>query len=169
MLKAMNKPLAKFVRRQGRVVTFLFLLASVFIILYVISTRESLDLEGSETLEQLTTPQYRSPLDSKTKQRREAVIRTFQHAWGGYKAFAWGEDELLPLSKKGTKRFLLGGMIADVLDTMILMGLKEEIAQACCHNRCSMRMTAHQRVAHITGEAVADHSRRKQSDRCQPF
>jgi len=60
---------------------------------------------------------------------RDAVVRTFHHAWGGYKAFAWGEDELLPLSKKGTHRFGLGGMIADNLDVMHLMGLKEELKQ----------------------------------------
>jgi len=128
MIRAVNKQMAKFMRR--RPILLLVLAGSFFTLFYIIATRESIQFEGSEILERLSTPQFAMPLDTKTKERRAAVVRTFQHAWGGYKAFAWGEDELLPLSKKGTKRFLLGGLIADVLDTMHLMGLKEEIAQA---------------------------------------
>lgn len=142
-MRVLNKALVKFIRRHGRTTASMFLAGSLFIIMYVISTRESLDLEGTETLERITTPQFKMPLDSKTKKRREAVVRTFQHAWGGYKAFAWGEDELLPLSKKGTKRFMLGGMIADVIDTMHLMGLKEEISQARLHIDLTSRSPSH--------------------------
>jgi len=56
------------------------------------------------------------------------VREEFLHAWNGYKQYAWGHDELKPLSKtyrdwhKGT---LLMTPV-DALDTMILMGLKKE-------------------------------------------
>jgi len=74
--------------------------------------------------------QLKDGLTTESLARRAAVVRTFQHAWGGYKAFAWGKDELLPLSKRGTERFKLGGTIADVLDVMHLMGLQEDLSQA---------------------------------------
>ena len=56
------------------------------------------------------------------------VRSEFLYAWNAYKQYAWGHDELKPLSKsyrdwhKGT---LLMTPV-DALDTMILMGLKDE-------------------------------------------
>jgi len=55
----------------------------------------------------------------------------FLHAWKGYRQYAWGHDELLPVSK-GAKDWHDGHSLymtpVDALDTMILMGLKEEAA-----------------------------------------
>ncbi len=58
----------------------------------------------------------------------DRVRQEFLHAWHGYKQYAWGHDELRPLSKSyhdwyGTS---LDMTPVDALDTMILMGLKNE-------------------------------------------
>ena len=51
----------------------------------------------------------------------------FQHAWKGYCDHAWGKDTLKPVSKRGDDNFLgMGITILDALDTMWIMGLKEE-------------------------------------------
>lgn len=52
----------------------------------------------------------------------------FLHAWQGYKKYAWGHDELMPLSHAPHdwhSRTLYMTPV-DALDTMLLMGLKEE-------------------------------------------
>jgi mannosidase alpha-like ER degradation enhancer 2 len=52
----------------------------------------------------------------------------FLYAWNAYKQYAWGHDELKPLSKSardwyGTSLYMTP---VDALDTMILMGLNDE-------------------------------------------
>ena len=74
----------------------------------------------------------------------ERVRRDFLHAWSGYKRYAWGHDELKPLTHSyrdwystptrasatrvgdpgGTSSLLM--TMVDALDTMILMGLTDE-------------------------------------------
>src|SRR5690242_1097896 len=52
----------------------------------------------------------------------------FLYAWNAYKQYAWGHDELKPLSK-GSHDWYPGTLLmtpVDALDTMILMGLTEE-------------------------------------------
>ena len=60
------------------------------------------------------------------------VRQEFLHAWNGYKQYAWGHDELKPLSKGyhdwyGTSLLMTP---VDALDTMILMGLKDQANEA---------------------------------------
>ncbi|KAM9793477.1 endoplasmic reticulum mannosyl-oligosaccharide 1,2-alpha-mannosidase isoform 1-T2 [Syngnathus typhle] len=62
--------------------------------------------------------------------RLEAVRDAFRHAWKGYKDYAWGHDELKPISKSFSEWFGLGLTLIDSLDTMWIMGLKEEFAEA---------------------------------------
>lgn len=58
------------------------------------------------------------------------VKAEFVHAWKGYKKYAWGHDDLKPLSKSYhdwyTEPLLMTPV--DALDTMMLMGLKDEYA-----------------------------------------
>jgi len=59
---------------------------------------------------------------------RAAVRAEFLHAWNGYKKYAWGHDDLKPLSK-GYHDWYADPLLmtpVDALDTMILMGLKDE-------------------------------------------
>uniref|UniRef100_A0A673IF73 alpha-1,2-Mannosidase n=1 Tax=Sinocyclocheilus rhinocerous TaxID=307959 RepID=A0A673IF73_9TELE len=62
--------------------------------------------------------------------RLEAVREAFRHAWKGYKNFAWGHDELKPISNSYGEWFGLGLTLIDALDTMWILGLKEEFAEA---------------------------------------
>lgn len=70
------------------------------------------------------------PLQSNHSARQRAVVDAFRHAWKGYRTYAWGKDELLPISKTSNEWFNLGLTLVDSLDTMWLMGLSEEFAEA---------------------------------------
>lgn len=54
------------------------------------------------------------------------------HAWNGYKKFAWGHDQLLPLSGSYAEFFVpghpIGLSIIEALDTLYVMGLDDEVA-----------------------------------------
>jgi hypothetical protein len=58
-------------------------------------------------------------------ERQRAVVAAFKHAWHGYKKFAWGHDNLLPLSNGFSDWFGLGMTIVDSLDTIYIMDLQE--------------------------------------------
>lgn len=58
-----------------------------------------------------------------------------QHAWNGYVAHAWGANELRPISKTGHSASIfgsssMGATIVDALDTLYIMGMKEEFDKA---------------------------------------
>lgn len=63
------------------------------------------------------------------------VKSEFLHAWNGYKKYAWGHDDLRPLSK--TPHDWYGQSLlmtpVDALDTMILMGLYDEAKNTRAH------------------------------------
>jgi mannosyl-oligosaccharide alpha-1,2-mannosidase len=58
----------------------------------------------------------------------------FLHAWNGYKSFAWGFDEVKPVSGTHADFFVdghsFGLSMVEALDTLYLMGLDDELA-AC--------------------------------------
>jgi len=63
------------------------------------------------------------------RQKLAAGVRAeFLHAWDGYKKYAWGHDDLKPLSKTYHDWYAEPLLMTpvDALDTMIIMGLKEE-------------------------------------------
>ena len=62
--------------------------------------------------------------------RQRKVVDAFEHAWRGYERYAWGRDELHPISQKGTDWFGLGLTLVDALDTMHMMGLVNEFSRA---------------------------------------
>jgi hypothetical protein len=51
--------------------------------------------------------------DAEIAQKRRAVKEAMVHSWEGYKTFAWGDDELQPLSKKGKNWLNVGATIVD--------------------------------------------------------
>jgi|SRR5579859_519144 len=61
----------------------------------------------------------------------DRVRQEFLHAWNGYKQYAWGHDELKPLSKgyEDWHKAPLYMTPVDSLDTMIVMGLDQEAAK----------------------------------------
>ncbi|CAI9175174.1 unnamed protein product [Rangifer tarandus platyrhynchus] len=62
--------------------------------------------------------------------RQKAVVDAFLHAWAGYRKFAWGHDELKPLTRSFSEWFGLGLTLVDALDTMWILGLKKEFQEA---------------------------------------
>ncbi|KQJ84444.1 mannosyl-oligosaccharide 1,2-alpha-mannosidase MNS1 isoform X2 [Brachypodium distachyon] len=63
--------------------------------------------------------------------RREKVKDAMLHAWNSYVKYAWGMDELQPRSKNGVNSFGgLGATLVDSLDTLYIMGLKDEFRKA---------------------------------------
>ncbi|MBI4429044.1 MAG: glycoside hydrolase family 47 protein [Ignavibacteriales bacterium] len=62
----------------------------------------------------------------------ESVKVEFLHAWNGYRNYAWGHDALKPLSKQphdwyGVSLYMTP---VDAFDTILLMGLSKEAAEA---------------------------------------
>ncbi|XP_075216552.1 mannosyl-oligosaccharide alpha-1,2-mannosidase IA-like [Lycorma delicatula] len=73
-------------------------------------------------------------LDNTTLQRRNKTVEMMKHAWNNYVRYAWGENELRPVSKSGNTATAfglakLGVTIIDALDTLYIMGLHEEFNQ----------------------------------------
>lgn len=66
------------------------------------------------------------------KEMREKVTEACRHAWQGYKQYAWGYDELLPLTKKGKNWYKHPLLVTpvDVFDTFVLLGMEEEANEA---------------------------------------
>ncbi|GBB94547.1 hypothetical protein RclHR1_02380006 [Rhizophagus clarus] len=63
--------------------------------------------------------------------RRESIKQGFLHAWNGYVKYAWGSDEVLPLSNQSSNGYNgWGATMVDALDTMWIMDLKEEFKNA---------------------------------------
>ncbi len=66
------------------------------------------------------------------KRKLAAQVRAeFLHAWRGYQQYAWGHDELRPLTKTYHDWYEqpLYMTQVDALDTLLLLGLKDEAAQ----------------------------------------
>ncbi|XP_069751613.1 mannosyl-oligosaccharide 1,2-alpha-mannosidase IA-like isoform X2 [Narcine bancroftii] len=68
------------------------------------------------------------------RSQREKVKEMMKFAWDNYRRYAWGTNELKPLSKNGHASGLFGGLsgatIVDSLDTLFIMGLHEEFREA---------------------------------------
>ena len=63
--------------------------------------------------------------------KRQMVVGAAVHSWKGYEDHAWGYDELQPLTQEGKET--LGGLgvtIVDSLDTLWLMGLKDQFGRS---------------------------------------
>src|SRR5574340_1331734 len=59
------------------------------------------------------------------------VRAEFLHAWDGYRRYAWGHDELRPLSRKPFDWYGQSLLMTpvDALDTLVLMGLKQRATE----------------------------------------
>ncbi|KAI1436024.1 glycoside hydrolase [Xylaria sp. CBS 124048] len=80
---------------------------------------------------QAPKPQEDAILRDERLRRLAAVKESFLHSWEGYKNYAWGHDEVRPVT--GLSKDPFGGWAAtlvDSLDTLWLMGLKDEFDRA---------------------------------------
>ena len=65
------------------------------------------------------------------EERRVAIRNEFRQSWNSYKEFAWAQDELRPVTAQGEESFGgWGATLVDSLDTLWIMGLKEEFYEA---------------------------------------
>ncbi|GAU49242.1 hypothetical protein TSUD_382740 [Trifolium subterraneum] len=63
--------------------------------------------------------------------RQQKVKEAFTYAWSGYKKYAMGYDELMPVSQRGIDGLGgLGATVVDALDTAMIMGIDEVVAEA---------------------------------------
>ena len=79
----------------------------------------------------VVTEEMKKESDVLGKKRRELIKNGMKFAWSAYKSFAWGRDELLPLSRSGKDNWGGVGMtLVDSLDTLWIMGMKVEFEEA---------------------------------------
>ncbi|XP_071006595.1 mannosyl-oligosaccharide 1,2-alpha-mannosidase IA-like [Oncorhynchus clarkii lewisi] len=74
------------------------------------------------------------PSDPETKERREKIKEMMKFAWDSYKRYAWGSNELRPVSMQGHSSNLFGSIkgatIVDALDTLYVMEMYEDFEMA---------------------------------------
>ncbi len=74
------------------------------------------------------TPALRPVSDTESAALAQRVKDEMRHAWQGYKQYAWGHDALKPLSHSAHDWYGQSLMMTpvDALDTLLLMGLRDE-------------------------------------------
>lgn len=70
--------------------------------------------------------------DAEKKIMQVRVVDAAKHAWNGYKQYAWGKDDLQPLSKTGKNWYTRSLLMTpiDSYDTFIMLGMKKEAGEA---------------------------------------
>jgi mannosyl-oligosaccharide alpha-1,2-mannosidase len=69
--------------------------------------------------------------DKKGQKRADEIKKAMSWIWSNYHQYAYGHDELKPVSKRGNDPWgFMGVTLVDSLDTLWLMGLKDEFWQA---------------------------------------
>ena len=87
-----------------------------------------------------------APLKVEHTNRQKEVVASFMHAWKAYKRYAWGKDELKPISRSSNDWFNLGLTLIDSLDSMWLMGLDDEFNEAADWVRSDMNIAQNKDV-----------------------
>ncbi|KAI9505470.1 glycoside hydrolase, partial [Coemansia spiralis] len=68
------------------------------------------------------------------EERRDAVKAAMKHAWEGYRQYAFGDDELQPVTNRSNNKWGGWGVtLVDALDTLYIMGLHKEFNQGVTH------------------------------------
>uniref|UniRef100_A0A8C2FKR7 alpha-1,2-Mannosidase n=1 Tax=Cyprinus carpio TaxID=7962 RepID=A0A8C2FKR7_CYPCA len=74
------------------------------------------------------------PADPDIKAKRAKIKEMMQFSWDNYKRYAWGSNELRPVSKQGHSSNLFGSLkgatIVDALDTLYIMEMYDEFEAA---------------------------------------
>jgi len=73
--------------------------------------------------------------DPLSRARRKFIKEMMKHAWGGYVAHAWGQNEVRPVSKSANTGTIFGASkagatIVDSMTTLYIMGMEEEFLEA---------------------------------------
>jgi mannosyl-oligosaccharide alpha-1,2-mannosidase len=85
-----------------------------------------------------------------------AVVNAMTHAWAAYRKYAWGHDELKPVSKSWQEWMGIGLTIVDSIDTLYIMGLDQEygIARDWILNNMSLERDVEVQMFEITIRAL---------------
>ena len=83
----------------------------------------------------LPTPEQSRDPNPEIEKRRLFVKEMMKEAWKNYVLYAWGENELKPLTKEPKRDSIFGGAkigvtIVDSMDTLFIMDMKQEFNQA---------------------------------------
>lgn len=83
-------------------------------------------------LAQAAAPALTPVTETESAALAQRVKEEMRHAWQGYKQYAWGHDALSPLSKKPRDWYEHSLLMTpvDALDTLVIMGLKDEANEA---------------------------------------
>jgi mannosidase alpha-like ER degradation enhancer 2 len=83
-------------------------------------------------LAQAAAPVLKPVTDAESAALAQRVKDEMHHAWQGYKQYAWGHDALNPLSKTPRDWYEHSLLMTpvDALDTLVLMGLKDDANEA---------------------------------------
>ncbi|KUJ13163.1 seven-hairpin glycosidase [Mollisia scopiformis] len=86
---------------------------------------------SNATLPACKSVQYAFPSGTGGNATRAAAVKeAYQYAFNAYVEYAWGYDELQPLSKTGTNDWYGWGVtVVDGLDTAIVMNLTDEVSK----------------------------------------
>ena len=63
-------------------------------------------------------------------ERREQVKGVMRRAWNAYRNYAWGADEIKPVSNRSHDWLRLGATLVDCLDNLWIMGMMKEFKEA---------------------------------------
>eukprot|EP01023_Acetabularia_acetabulum_P013933 TRINITY_DN16811_c2_g1_i2.p3 TRINITY_DN16811_c2_g1~~TRINITY_DN16811_c2_g1_i2.p3 ORF type:complete len:123 (+),score=17.35 TRINITY_DN16811_c2_g1_i2:3-371(+) len=71
------------------------------------------------------------------QERRRAVKEAMKHAWDGYTQYAWGYDELEPLSKNGKNAWKIGSYYCGCVGYALYNGAHKGVQCRCgiCQKR----------------------------------
>lgn len=100
-----------------------------------VTNTHRLPRRSSKTLPRI---EHSQPIDrfamTENANRREAVRVAFKESWDAYTRYAWGADELKPLSN-GRQKTLhgWGAQIVDALDALWIMGFKDDFRAGVRH------------------------------------
>lgn len=104
--------------------------------------RQKHPVEGEYKRPPTGAPQdlHRIQHDFDTKQqwtqesRRREVIKSFKQCWSLYSKYAWGRDQLNPLSLTASDSFSgWGATLVDTLDSLLILDMQHEFQQALTH------------------------------------
>jgi mannosidase alpha-like ER degradation enhancer 2 len=86
----------------------------------------------AQSAEPVLKPTLKPVSDAESAALAQRVKDEMRHAWQGYKQYAWGHDALKPLSKTPHDWYEHSLLMTpvDALDTLVLMGLKDEANEA---------------------------------------
>lgn len=78
-----------------------------------------------KAIENMEPVEERKAFKGPTNDRQRAVVAAAKHAWSGYKKYAWGHDNLKPISMAPYDWFGLALTLVDSLDTLYIMNLQK--------------------------------------------